>query len=155
MKNKLTRVFVLMTALFISITTVGCATAAYTRENTHESLDFKSIVVDGMQRTYYIHFPPAHKSSSQPPLVLVLHGGGKGDGLTAAKYLGFTSLADSQGFVVAYPNGIDNYWRDGRGYTHRGESDTTVDDVGFISQLIDHLVREHNLVSCHTCNVAK
>lgn len=143
--NKLTSVFVLMAAFFVSITTVGCASAAHTRENTPENFELKYIVVDGVRRTYYIHFPPVHESSSQLPLVLVLHGGGKGDGLTPAKYLGFTSLADSQGFVVAYPNGIDSYWRDGRGYTHRGESDTTVDDVGFISQLIDHLVREHNL----------
>ena len=145
MTNRLASVFVLVAVFFVSITTAGCATAAHTRESTSESLELKSIVVDGMRRTYYIHFPPAHESSSQLPLVLVLHGGGKGDGLTPAKYLGFTSLADSQGFVVAYPNGIDSYWRDGRGYTHRGVSDTTVDDVGFISQLIDHLVREHNL----------
>lgn len=143
--NKLTSVFVLMAAFFVSITTVGCASAAHTRENTPENFELKYIVVDEVRRTYYIHFPPVHESSSQLPLVLLLHGGGKGDGLTPAKYLGFTSLADSQGFVVAYPNGIDSYWRDGRGYTHRGESDTTVDDVGFISQLIDHLVREHNL----------
>lgn len=145
MTNRLTIVFVLAAALFISISTAGCATTAQTRENTPESLELKSIVVDGMQRTYYIHFPPAHESSSQIPLVLVLHGGGKGDGLTPAKYLGFTSLADSQGFVVAYPNGIDSYWRDGRGYTHRGESDTNVDDVGFFSQLIDHLVSENSV----------
>lgn len=143
MTNKLTNVFVLV-AFFVAITTAGYATAAQTRENSPESLELNAIVVDGMRRTYYIHFPPAYESSSQLPLVLVLHGGGKGNGLTAAKYLGFTSLADNQGFVVVYPNGVNNYWRDGRGYTHRGVSDTTVDDVGFISQLIDHLVREHH-----------
>lgn len=106
MTNKLASVFVLVAAFFVSITTVGCATAAHTRANIPESLELKSIVVDGVRRTYYIHFPPVHESSSQLPLVLVLHGGGKGDGLTPAKYLGFASLADSQGFVVAYPNGI-------------------------------------------------
>lgn len=126
---------------------VGYAEKEKTPDNTSLGLQLQWIHVDGMERNYYIHFPPSYKSRIKLPLVLVLHGGGKGDGLTPAKYLGFTSLADSQGFVVAYPNGIDSYWRDGRGYTHRGESDTTVDDVGFISQLIDHLVREHHLDS--------
>jgi polyhydroxybutyrate depolymerase len=117
-----------------------------TKEPAYEALDLtlQTIEISGVQRSYYIHSPPARESILKLPLVLVLHGGGKGDGLTPAKHLGFTSLADTKGFIVVYPNGIDTYWRDGRGYTHRGESHNSVDDVGFISKLIDHLVRENN-----------
>lgn len=140
MTNQLTGVSVLVASL--SILATGCATTAHSRANIPESLELQSIAVDGVQRTYYIHFPSGNKSRSKLPLVLVLHGGGKGDGLKAAERTGFTSLADKNSFIVVYPNGIDAYWRDGRGYSHRGKGDDSVDDVGFLSKLIDHLVQD-------------
>jgi polyhydroxybutyrate depolymerase len=139
MSNRLAGVLVLLILLFAS--GKGCVQDENEPANMFLDLQLQTIDVDGVQRNYYSHFPSSHKSSPKTPLVLVLHGGGRGDGLTPAKYLGFTSVADSEGFIVVYPNGIDAYWRDGRGYTHRGESDDSVDDVGFISKLIDHLVR--------------
>ncbi len=35
---------------------------------------------DGLERTCYLHLPTGHKSSGKLPVVLVLHGGGRGDG---------------------------------------------------------------------------
>lgn len=35
---------------------------------------------DGLERTYYLHLPAGHKSSGKLPVVLALHGGGRGDG---------------------------------------------------------------------------
>lgn len=107
---------------------------------TPSGLDHCTIDMDGLDRDYYIHLPPQYKSSERLPLVLVLHGGGKGDALTVEGYLGFTPLSDRKGFIVVYPNGVDSYWRDGRGYTHRGKNADSIDDVAFISRLIDHLV---------------
>ena len=141
MLNRLVGMLVLVASVLTSATGYGQVMNA--PADTPSGLQLLRIDVDGVERSYYLHLPPAYKSSLKLPLVLVLHGGGKGDGLTPAKHLGFTSLADSNNFIVVYPNGIDGYWRDGRGYTHRGKRDTSVDDVGFISKLIDHLVREN------------
>ena len=127
---------------FVLAAATGCAGAVKGNASASPGIEQQTIEVDGWQRSYYLHLPPAYASSQKLPLVLVLHGGGKGDGRTPARYLRFTSLADANSFIVAYPNGVDDYWRDGRGYTHRGESDNSVDDVNFISRLIDHLVRE-------------
>jgi polyhydroxybutyrate depolymerase len=102
-----------------------------------------SIDHNGLKRSYHLYLPPAYKVNKKLPLVVMLHGGGRGDGAKSAKYLGFTTLAKQKGFIVAYPNGVDSYWRDGRGYTHRGNSDASVDDVGFISALIDHLIENN------------
>jgi polyhydroxybutyrate depolymerase len=57
-----------------------------------------------------------------------------------AEASGLNELADREGFLVVYPNAAgDRHWNDGR--------DTTVglDDVGFVTALVEHLTREHRL----------
>jgi polyhydroxybutyrate depolymerase len=120
-----------------------CVTGCAQSRMTPPDLPLHTLQFDGMERSYYLHLPATGKSTARPPLVLVLHGGGKGDGRAPARYLGFTALADRHGFIVVYPNGIDARWNDGRGFTHSGKSDTRIDDVGFISKLIDHLVHTY------------
>ena len=142
--SRLAGVLMLVMSLVLAFT-AGCAGAAKEAGRALPGIEKRVFEVDGRQRSYYLHLPPAYAPSSTLPLVLVLHGGGKGDGLKAARYLGFIPLADANAFVLVFPNGVDGYWRDGRGYTHRGESDSSVDDVKFISELIDHLVRENRV----------
>ena len=138
--NRLPAVVTLLVPLVLGFAT-GCAGAAKTTGSSSPGIEKQVIEVDGRERSYYLQLPRDFDSRSKLPLVLVLHGGGKGDGSKAAGYLGFNALADVNGFVLVYPNGVDGYWRDGRGYTHRGESDGSVDDVTFIASLIDHLVQ--------------
>jgi len=122
-----------------------CLTGCAQSRMMPADIQLHTLRFDGIERSYYLHLPAAAgKPAARPPLVLVLHGGGKGDGRAPASYLGFTALAYRHGFIVVYPNGIDARWNDGRGFTHRGESDTRIDDVGFISELIDHLVRTYD-----------
>lgn len=60
---------------------------------------------------------------------------------------GFDKLSDKKGFVAVYPDGIGKNWNDGRkgeetGYRAHKES---IDDVGFISALIDALIKKLNI----------
>jgi polyhydroxybutyrate depolymerase len=76
-------------------------------------------------------------------LVLALHGGGGTDArmvqLTGG---GFNTLADRDGFLVAYPDGLEKHWNDGRaGVSWRAHRDG-VDDVGFLAALIARLAGE-------------
>ncbi len=48
-------------------------------------------------------------------------------------------LADREGFIIVYPDGIDKGWNDGRGTTKAEQQQ--IDDVGFVKALIDHLAR--------------
>ena len=78
-------------------------------------------------------------SGPNEPLVISLHGWGT----TADFYMWFTfmeEVADTAGFIVCYPQAIDNIW-------NSGISDNTpnVDDVGFISSLIDTLYAEYSI----------
>jgi polyhydroxybutyrate depolymerase len=54
-------------------------------------------------------------------------------------HTGFSVLGEREGAVVAYPDGLDRRWNDGRGYA------ATHDDVGFIRALLDTLHRELSL----------
>jgi polyhydroxybutyrate depolymerase len=51
------------------------------------------------------------------------------------------AVADEEGFVVAYPDGLQMGWNDGRVETPAGRRGA--DDVGFLSALIDHFVAEY------------
>ena len=92
----------------------------------------------GLQRTYVLHLPPG------PPagLVLNLHGAGMNGGEQAA-LTDYNSVADRYGFVVAYPDGIDSTWADGRGASLPDRQG--VDDVGFLSTMIDQLSRAYGI----------
>jgi polyhydroxybutyrate depolymerase len=96
-----------------------------------------SITVDGLARTYWLHLPPARTSVGPLPLVLAFHGAG-GQGPSMAGLTGFNALADQHGFVVAYPDGIDRHWNDGRPGNRPGPG-AQYDDVAFVRALIDHL----------------
>lgn len=110
--------------------------------NDHEG----SIIHNGLERTYRIHIPSSHDKSKPMPLVIALHGGG-GTGEKMEKHTlgGFNSLSDKEGFVVVYPDGIEKHWNDGRGKVQYRAHREKIDDIGFISALIDDLVKRQNI----------
>ncbi|MFN7021931.1 MAG: alpha/beta hydrolase family esterase, partial [Phycisphaerales bacterium] len=76
------------------------------------------------------------------PVVVVLHGGGGADAGEMARRTGVQAIADREDFLVVYPYGVDGQWNDGRGKTFRGiGNNTDVDDVAFISAVIDELIK--------------
>lgn len=93
----------------------------------------------GLERVYYLYVPPDLDPDRPAPLLLALHGGGgTAEGMEKLTESGFHALADRDGFVVAYPQGIDRHWNDGRPTEDRAHQEN-LDDVGFIAALIDHL----------------
>ena len=89
-----------------------------------------------LARTYLLHVPPG-----LPPagLVINLHGAGM-TGAQQAALTNYNAVADRFGFAVAYPDGIDLSWADGRGASIPDRQ--RVDDVGFLAALIERLTRE-------------
>ena len=98
----------------------------------------------GKTRTYLLHIPPKHNKARLAPLVLVFHGGG-GNGNQIMRQTGFNELADQHGFIVAYPDGYKGNWNDGRGIPMWPAHKEQIDDMGFISTLIEHLVKMLNV----------
>ncbi len=100
-----------------------------------------TLEVDGITRSYHLHVPPA-LGPAPAPLVLVFHGGG-GTGPGTERLTRFTALADREGFLVAFPEGIEKNWNDGREFTSSRAHRDHVDDVAFVTALVDAIGRAH------------
>lgn len=98
----------------------------------------------GLTRYYFVHIPPQKYKSYA--LIINLHGGGS-QGRGEEEFSEMDKTADRYGFFVVYPNGTGNLndrlltWNAGNccGYAYQNH----IDDVGFISRLIDILVKQY------------
>ena len=97
---------------------------------------------DGINRSYRIHIPA--NINRVNALLLVLHGGSGNAKHTEEELTkkGFNILSEKNDFVVVYPNGINHRWNDGR---TENNSVIDVDDVGFLTKIIDTVSSEFDL----------
>ena len=93
------------------------------------------ILVGGITRTYLLYVPQSLTKNHPAPLLLVFHGGG-GHDYNMPRFTGFDQLADSRGFIVAYPESVNTHWNDTRALSR-------ADDVGFVRALIADLERSY------------
>ena len=98
-----------------------------------------SLEYGDLARTYRVHLPEAYDGTTDLPLVLVFHGGG-GTGRGMIRLTQLDRIADQEGFIVAFPDGYERRWADGRGTTPPELAG--IDDAGFVSALIDKLAAE-------------
>ena len=84
--------------------------------------------IDGRARSFVLYIPRDLRPGA--PLLFMFHGGG-GDGPMAREGTGheFDLLADRNGFVVAYPDGIDRSWTGCRQAQNRVGARRSIDDV--------------------------
>lgn len=125
----------------------GVASFAFSTPETISSGNYTLSLANGSdQRDVVLHLPPAYDGSSQLPLVIVLHGGA-GSGEQIQRLSEMDADADELGFVVAYPDGSGRLSE--RLFTWNGEHccgfafENNIDDVGFISLLIDNLLSHY------------
>ncbi len=97
----------------------------------------------GLTRTYKLYLPPDVADGTPLPLLIALHGGG-GTATQFMRYSGFNDLAESQGFMVVYPDGIERQWHDGREIVN-----PNIDDVGFVHTLTAHLQLNYPIDTSH------
>ncbi len=124
----------------VLLLTMACGLPGLFTSLRDETLQ-RSVSHGGLERTYRLYLPGAFGDS--PGLVVALHGGtGNGKAMERLTLGGLNRLADQDSFIVAYPDGIERHWNDGRGLEQYRAQQEEVDDVGFISALIDALVEE-------------
>ncbi|MBT7242216.1 MAG: T9SS type A sorting domain-containing protein [Flavobacteriaceae bacterium] len=98
---------------------------------------------DGIDRQY-IYYEPVDLNE-QMPLVIVMHGFG-GDANDIRNYSEMNQFANQYGFAVCYPRGTTDsegyrFWNVGYAF-HQNE---TIDDVGFLTELVGYLQLTHGL----------
>ena len=101
-----------------------------------------SFEFEGRTRNYEVCLPQNYQSNM--PVVLALHG--YTETVQWFKdYIRMHELGDTTGFITVYPAPIDESWNSGLVAPGWPYIDTTVDDVGFISALIDTLEAHYNI----------
>lgn len=90
-----------------------------------------NFIYNGNDRTYYVFLPPEYTRQSKFPMMLVLNGHG-GTGQVAQEASRMSSVADTSGFIVVYPNPVGDAWSLGG-------------DVAYMSALIDTVNSYYNI----------
>jgi polyhydroxybutyrate depolymerase len=131
----------------ILITLIGCEKTAADEQPYRIN---GTMIVDGMRRTYLLNLPPGYyKDSIQFALVIGLHGLG-GSATEFEHDYSFSDKANSAGFIAVYPEGVPSKgplelrsWNAGNCCDYAMQHN--IDDVKYISQLIDRLKANYKI----------
>ena len=91
----------------------------------------RTIQIGSASRSYILHVPTGYTGTKPVPLVLDFHALG-GSGSQEQSSSGYQAIADKQGFIILFPNGIDNAWNIGPCCTNSPD----VDDLGFAKGMV-------------------
>jgi polyhydroxybutyrate depolymerase len=95
---------------------------------------------NGITRDHITYVPTSYVQGTPAPLVFVMHGFTQ-SASAIMNATDFNALAELEGFIVAYPNGVDNGWNTNSPFP----GGSTADDVGYIGALRDTLIAEFSI----------
>ena len=110
-------------------------------------IKYEEILYDGYTRTWLTYLPKNYSENKTYPLVIALHGGGG----TAKQLMNstkkrFNKLADTEDFIVIYPQGVKKSWNDNSKRDQNGFArKENIDDIGFINKMIEKIQSNYNI----------
>lgn len=136
---------------FVVVCVVGCLLAfqAWRAQSQIDGATYHELEHDDRTRSFWVYEPDTLAADTTYPLVIVLHGG-TGNAANANRMSGMMQVADEAGFIVIYPNGTGGLFDDRILTWNAGNccgygDDNNIDDVGFISAVIDLAIAEYNV----------
>jgi len=126
---KLRHYFILLVVFFMQQTTLKAQVFSFS--------------FDGQTRSYKVRLPVGYNSSLTYSMILNLHGYTSTAAAQEA-YTDFNVIADTAKIIMVYPDGVANAWNAGWSNPYN----SGVNDVGFISALIDTMIQNYSINSC-------
>jgi polyhydroxybutyrate depolymerase len=129
--------YIVAPLIAITLAVSACEGAQHGAAKFATGVQHGSLDVAGAARTYRLLVPAAVTAGKSLPLLLALHGCGvseNGDNFAAVSH--FDGKATVNGFIVAYPDGDQGCW-------NSGSCCGPADDVSFIRDLIDRMVKQY------------
>ena len=108
-----------------------------------QQLLHKTLLHDGVTRTYSVYIPASYQEGSTAPLLFNFHGG-NGDISAQISISNMRPIADTAGFILVYPQALPD--PNGGGaitWTHKAPS--TIDDIFFVEAMIDSIAEEYSI----------
>jgi polyhydroxybutyrate depolymerase len=119
------------TKILLIVISISASFSLWAQSTAH------SFTFGGQTRTYRVYRPVNFSTSTSLPLVINMHGLNS-NSQQQEQYTLFNPLADTARCVVVYPDAINGQWN-----IVIGQSG--VNDVGFISALIDTMYKNYNI----------
>jgi polyhydroxybutyrate depolymerase len=133
-------VSILTAAFIINIRSIQAEENIIVPESMTIGDSYGKLYDQGKWRTYYLYIPKSYNTDRPMPLVLVFHGD-EGSGKSISKVTKFNQLAEKNGFILVYPDGINQRW------SLKGRTKGSANDVLFVSALIEYLQQKLNIDS--------
>ena len=111
----------------------------FLKVNNSIAQSFTTFNHDGQTRTYTFYTPTNWTNDQSVPLLMVLHGLTQ-TGLGVMNITQFNVIAESEGFIAVYPDGLENTWNADMNVTV-----STADDKGFLESLVQHFLNNFNV----------
>jgi polyhydroxybutyrate depolymerase len=142
MKLRSEAILLVLFSVFVTILlNSGCQNAIAGQETGAA----RSIIFAGLERTYRIYIPPSNDKAKPLPLLIALHGGGgTGKAMEKLTLEGLINFQTRRFHFVVYPMGLRSTGMTEGKMKYRAHQEK-IDDVGFISALIDHLAKQYNI----------
>lgn len=124
----------------MALLVIGCSRASGwlpARGSSSSASIEQEILFDGDRRQFLLHVPASLSANRPPALVLNFHG----LGATASqqeRLSGMSTVAEREGFIVVYPEGVNKAW-------HAGSGPKAQADLDFIKALIDELTSRYEI----------
>jgi polyhydroxybutyrate depolymerase len=135
------------TGIVLSAMKKGRERRAARKAELREGLIEETVTIGGQRRNYFVYVPKSYEETKTYALVFVLHGGGlkmvKDIGLHMVKLTKgrFNELAETEDFIVVYPNGFNAHWNDERPNTKKETNNA--DDKSFFKTMVNTLKQEY------------
>lgn len=149
--------------IFVKLTIQTASISLEKKDMTKKSILFLFLLITGIfysqqwqtatlqhssgLREYSIYVPSNYNSQNPASLVITLHG--LGDTMNNFRNIGFAALAETNNIIVICPQALNDplsgtAWNSGAGYSFYTPN-ANVDDVGFISSLIDTVKQTYSI----------
>ncbi|HRH70201.1 MAG TPA: PHB depolymerase family esterase [Flavobacteriales bacterium] len=106
--------------------------------STLSSQGLVTFMHNGITREYNLYVPTSYTAGTPVPLVFALHGTTQ-TGAGIMDFSDFNSVAEANGFIVAYPSGIGGSWNTGL------PGASTADDLGLIDTIATILEQQYTI----------
>ena len=126
-------------------------------DSKDQNSDAQTLVHDGETREYILYVPNSYDETTAVPLIFNFHGYG-GNASEYMTYADMRSLAESENFILVYPQGSN---LDGSPHWNPSlpgnENKSNADDLGFIEALInkletDYMIDRKRIYACGYSN---
>ncbi|MEN8880727.1 MAG: PHB depolymerase family esterase [Polaribacter sp.] len=114
-------------------------------EECYSNTNAQTLVHDNINREYVLYIPNSYDGTSAVPLLVNFHGFG-GSASEFMSYADMRSIAETDTFILAYPQGScldgSSHWN---ACPTGGDNKSDADDFGFVESMINEISSQYNI----------